>query len=289
MDMDIKTGFKSEVMEMRTGGPEDGVPYLVFPSLEAGNIASNAFSTRLGGVSTGIWTSMNLNANVGDLPENVSRNYEIMAEALGLSTGDMVRTDQTHTCNVRRVYGKDRGRGVIRERDYSDVDGLVTDEPGLVLVTSYADCVPLYFLDPARRAIGLSHSGWRGTVGRMGAETVRVMEREFGSRPEDLIAAVGPCICRDCYEVSDEVAEQFRESFGDDADEMLTAGISGEPGKYQLDLRAANLRVLLDAGLTRDHITISDLCTCCRSDLLWSHRATGGKRGGLAAFLVLNK
>lgn len=285
--MDTESMLRTEVMEIRSGGKDGGVPYLVFPALETDGIAENAFSTRLGGVSTGIWKSMNLNANVGDEPENVRRNYEIMAEALGVSTADMVRTDQTHTCNVRRATAADRGKGVVCDRDYTDVDGLVTDEPGLVLVTSYADCVPLYFLDPVRRAIGLSHSGWRGTVGCMGAETVRKMPQEFGSRPENIIAAVGPCICSDCYEVSEEVAEQFRARFGEHAEEMLRDGISGGPGKYQLDLRAANLRVLLDAGLLREHITVSDLCTCCNSEILWSHRATKGKRGGMAAFLRL--
>ena len=125
----------------------------------------------------------------------------------------MVLSKQTHTTNVRVVTEEDKGKGVMRERNYTDVDGMITNVPGICLVTSYADCVPLYFVDPVKKAIGLSHSGWRGTVGKIGKNTVQLMQENFGSKPEDLLAAVGPSVCMDCYEVSEDVIEQFKEAF----------------------------------------------------------------------------
>ncbi len=281
----IRWKRKADTHELETV-TENGVVYLKFPALEENGLAVNGFSTRLGGVSEGCWSTMNLSFTRGDDPERVRENYRRMARALGVETESMTLTYQTHTTNVRRVTRADRGKGVARERDYRDVDGLVTDEPGITLVTFFADCVPLYFLDPVRRAIGLSHSGWRGTVGRMGRVTAERMKEEFGSVPEDLIACIGPSICQDCYEVGEEVAEQFREAF--DAqwhDRILTPG--KRTGKYQLDLWEANRIILLEAGLRPDRIHVTDICTCCNPDYLFSHRRMGEKRGNLCAFLAL--
>ncbi len=164
------------------------------------------------------------------------------------------------------------------------MDGLITDEPGLVLSAFFADCVPLYFLDPVRRAIGLSHSGWRGTVKRMGAVTVDAMKREYGSRPEELLCAIGPSICRDCYEVGADVAEEFEREFAGRKNEILTAKGNG---KYQLDLWRANEIVLMEAGVKKERISTTQACTCCHCDLLFSHRASKGRRGNLAALLSI--
>ena len=179
---------------------------------------------------------------------------------------------------------EDAGNGLTREREFHDIDGLITDVPGLVLSTFYADCVPLYFVDPVHRAIGLSHSGWRGTVNRMGKATIEAMRREYGSRPEELCCAIGPSICQDCYEVSGDVAMEFEQAFAGHEREILLAK---ENGKYQLDLWKANEIVLLDAGVLPEHLEITDICTCCNPDLLFSHRASHGKRGNLGAFLCL--
>lgn len=263
-----------------------GVTYLKFPALEETGQALCGFSTRLGGVSEGCHASMNLSFTRGDDPEKVRENYRRMAGALGVELESMTLTYQTHTVNVRRVTGEDRGKGVVRERDYRDVDGLITDEPGITLVTFFADCVPLYFLDPVRRAIGLSHSGWRGTAERMGQVTAERMREEFGSRPEDLIACIGPSICGDCYEVGEEVAERFLGGFEERwHDRILTPG--KREGKYQLDLWEANRIILLEAGLSPDHIHVTNICTCCNPELLYSHRKMGEKRGNLCAFLAL--
>ena len=261
------------------------VPYIQFKNLSATGIVKHGFSTRKGGVSTGIFSSMNLNFKRGDDPDAVLENYRRMAAALNMRVEDMVLSDQTHTTNVRVITEEDRGKGILRPQDYSDVDGMITNVPGIVLVTSYADCVPLYFVDPVRKAIGLSHSGWKGTVGHIGQKTVEKMQEAYGSEPKDIVAAIGPSICQSCYEVSDDVAEAFRANFT--ADEAADILLDKGNGKYQLDLWKANWYVLTDAGILPEHLSVTDLCTACHPDLLWSHRKTNGQRGGLSAFLSL--
>lgn len=261
------------------------VPYIQFKNLSATGIVKHGFSTRKGGVSTGIFSSMNLNFKRGDDPDAVMENYRRMAAALNMRVEDMVLSDQTHTTNVRVITEEDRGKGILKPQDYSDVDGMITNVPGIVLVTSYADCVPLYFVDPVRKAIGLSHSGWKGTVGHIGQKTVWKMHEVYGSEPKNIVAAIGPSICQSCYEVSDDVAEAFRANFT--ADEAADILLDKGNGKYQLDLWRANWYVLTDAGILPEHLSVTDLCTACHPDLLWSHRKTNGQRGGLSAFLSL--
>lgn len=261
------------------------VPYIQFKNLSATGIVKHGFSTRKGGVSTGIFSSMNLNFKRGDDTDAVMENYRRMAAALNMRVEDMVLSDQTHTTNVRVITEEDRGKGILKPQDYSDVDGMITNVPGIVLVTSYADCVPLYFVDPVRKAIGLSHSGWKGTVGHIGQKTVWKMHEVYGTEPKDIVAAIGPSICQSCYEVSDDVAEAFRANFT--ADEAANILLDKGNGKYQLDLWKANWYVLTDAGILPEHLSVTDLCTACHPDLLWSHRKTNGQRGGLSAFLSL--
>ena len=156
-----------------------GVTYLTYPALEELSGFVHAFSTRLGGVSEGIYSSMNLSFTRGDDENSVMENYRRLAEAVGFSVENIVTSDQTHTANVRVITEADRGNGITKPRPYTDVDGMITNVPGLVLATFYADCVPLYFIDPVRKAIGLSHSGWRGTAAHIGAVTVRRMQEEY--------------------------------------------------------------------------------------------------------------
>jgi hypothetical protein len=260
------------------------LPYLADAMLEETGIVQHCFTTRGGGVSEGIFSRLNLSFTRGDDPAAVLENYRRVAQLFGKTPDDFVCSDQTHTTNVRRVGRESAGCGVTRERPYTDVDGLVTDEPGIILSTFYADCVPLYFVDPVHRAIGLSHSGWRGTVGRMGRVTLTTMAREFGTRPQDVFALVGPSICRDCYEVSADVADAFYAQFPGHEEEIL---LDKGNGKYQLDLWKTNAIVLREAGVLPEHLSVAGLCTCCHPDLLFSHRASKGKRGNLGAFLML--
>ena len=242
-----------------------GVPYLSFKALEDTGMVINGFSTRLGGASKGRFATMNFSYSRKDDPADVLENFTRMADTLGVERDRMVVSYQTHTTNVRRVTREDEGKGVIRERDYRNVDGLITDVPGITLVTFYADCVPLYLVDPVHHAIGLSHSGWRGTVRRMGQVTMDAMKEAFGTRPEDVTACIGPSICRDCFEV------------GEDA----------KPGKYQLDLWKANEIIFQEAGVPKEQIHTTNICTMCNSDYLFSHRRVGEERGNLAAFLSI--
>ena len=263
-----------------------GVPYLVFPSLENTGLVRHAFSTRLGGCSTGDLATMNLSSTRGDHPKNVKENFQRFGAAVGFDPKDLVLSLQTPTTNVRLVTEEDRGKGFTRPRDYKDVDGLITNVPGLVLATFYADCVPLYFVDPVHRAIGLSHSGWRGTVNRMGEVTLQRMKEAFGTRPSDVWTAIGPSICQDCYEVSEDVAEAFAKEFPDNEKEILKSKGSG---KYLLDLWRANEIVFMEAGVPKEQIVTTNLCTCCNPKLLFSHRASHGKRGNLGAFLMIKE
>lgn len=264
-----------------------GVPYFVFRNLEDTKLVRHGFSTRMGGVSKGHLAELNLSFTRGDDPERVRENFTRIGNAMGFDTGSLVFSQQTHTTNVRVATEEDRGSGFTKPLRYTDVDGLITNVPGLMLATFYADCVPLFFVDPVHRAVGLSHSGWKGTVGRMGKATVERMTEIFGTRPEEVLAAVGPSICQDCYEVSEDVASAFRKEFRDQADERLL--YQKENGRYQLNLWRANEIVLLEAGVRPEHLAITNVCTCCNPELMFSHRASQGRRGNLGAFLGLLK
>lgn len=264
-----------------------GVTYLAFPALLESGMVRHGFSTRMGGVSEGPYATMNFSFTRGDNPEAVRENYRRMAEALRVDMEKMVLTWQTHTTNVRVVSEEDLGKGIIKERDYRDVDGLVTDMPDVTLVTFFADCVPLYFLDKKNRAIGLSHSGWRGTVKRMGEKTLETMAEAFGTRPEDVTACIGPSICMDCYEVGGEVIEEFAAEFPEAVHDRLF--YKKENGKYMLNLWEANRIVLMDAGIREENLSVTDICTHCNPELLFSHRRSPEKRGNLCAFLCLNR
>lgn len=279
----IRLNYKNDNQIFKIVGGE--VPYLEYPMLAETGIVKHGFSTRLGGVSQGCFESMNLSFTRGDREEDVRENFRRMAAAMGVACEDMVFSQQTHTTNVRVVTEADRGIGYERKLEYTDVDGLVTNIPGICLVTFYADCVPLFFVDPVKKAIGLSHSGWRGTVGKIGKVTVEKMQKEYGCNPADIIAAVGPSICQDCYEVSEDVIYRFKENFDENNWQQLF--YKKENGKYQLNLWKANELIFAESGILPEHIAVTNVCTHCNSDVLFSHRRTGNKRGNLAAFLAL--
>jgi len=275
-----------EILKEREYQSPEGytLPYLSFAIYENIPFIRHLFTTRAGGVSQGIYESLNLSFSRGDDAAAVFENYRRVAEALQTTPEAIVTSDQTHTTNVRYVGKEDQGKGIIYPRDYTDVDGMITNEPGVVLATFYADCVPLYFVDPVHHAIGLSHSGWRGTVERMGAVTIQKMTQHFGTDPKDLLCAIGPSICQSCYEVSDDVAKAFMQAFPDHIPQILE---DNKNGKYQLDLWKSNEIVMREAGVLKEHLAVTNICTCCNDKQLFSHRASKGKRGNLGAFLML--
>ena len=261
------------------------VVYLTFPSLEKIDGIVHGFSTRLGGVSKGDCESMNLSFTRGDDEKAVLENFKRISKAIGFPVESIVSSDQTHTANVLKVGQADCGNGIIKRKPYADIDGLITDEVGVTLATFYADCVPLYISDPVHQAIGLSHSGWKGTVAKIGKVTIEEMTKEYGTKPAEVVVAIGPSICQDCYEVSEDVIVQFRQAFSEE--QCNTMIIDKGNGKYQLDLWQACFYNFIEAGVPAKNITVGGLCTCCNADKLFSHRASQGKRGNLAAFMGL--
>ena len=296
---------------------KDGVLYFTFPSLEMQPDIVHGFSSRIGGVSEREFAQMNLSFSRGDEEAHVQENYSRIAAAIGFEKEKIVCSVQTHTTNVREVTETDCGKGVLIKQDYTDVDGLMTDVPGVVLATFYADCVPLYFVDPVHQAIGLAHSGWRGTVSDIAGEMIRKMHARYGTDPAELFTAIGPSICRDCYEVSEDVIDQFRAAYPQElwselfceqevyrsakeqrersgtqnAEAKMQAAYAaaGSDRKFQLNLWEACRQNLLRAGIRPDRIEVTDLCTCCNPEILFSHRASHGKRGNLAAFLGIRE
>ena len=265
---------------------KNGVPFITFPSFVRLGVL-HGFSTKLGGVSKGDCASMNMSFTRGDKEEDVRRNHRIFADAVGYHADHLVLSDQVHDTVVRRVDSSDCGKGVTLESEIIGVDGLITNDPNVVLMTFFADCVPLFFYDPKKRVVGASHSGWRGTVKRMGACTVEAMKREFSCDSKDIYAVIGPSICQSCYEVSEEVIDGFRQEFSSKYWNCLWE--SKENHKYQLNLWEANRIVLVEAGVLPQNIEVSGFCTCCHSDVLFSHRATNGHRGNLSGVITLGE
>lgn len=259
--------------------------YYTIPSFDRVPFVRHGFSTRLGGVSEGTFASMNLSFTRGDDPDAVAENFRRFCTAIGVSADRVVVSAQTHTDHVYNATAADRGRGITRERGYTDIDGLITDEPGVVLCTQYADCVPLFFTDPVRRVVATSHAGWRGTAAGIGAVTVERMVSDYGCRREDILAGIAPSIGKCCFEVDTPVFDAFcRVPVFDDG------CFTPHPNdKFYIDLWEVNRRHLLNAGIRPEHITVTDLCTKCHPDLFWSHRVTGDARGSLAAFIGISE
>ena len=264
---------------------KNGVTYLSFPLLRDEGLVC-AMTTRLGGVSKGDCTSMNLSFTRGDEEEAVRENYRLIGNALGINMEKACLSHQVHKTDLYTVTKEDAGRGLFKEKEpLFEIDGLMTKELGIPLVTFFADCVPLMFYDPVKKVIASSHSGWKGTVDRIGAKTVLKMEEEMGSRREDILAVVGPSICQKCYEISEDVALRFKAEFTDEQYRQFM--IEKENGKYQLDLWKVNELILLEAGIRKEHLAVTDFCTCCNPEFLFSHRASHGRRGNLSVIMCL--
>lgn len=262
----------------------EGVPFLQFPFLQEYPLV-HGFSTKLGGVSSGDCATMNLSFTRGDAVSDVRENHRLFARAVGYDVSKLVLTDQVHSTNIRRVGVRDCGEVFREQRSIRETDGLVTNEKDVVLMTFFADCVPLLFYDPVQQAVGNAHSGWRGTVQKMGEKMVARMAQEFGSEPENLRAVIGPSICRACYEVDAAVIREFNLAF----DERHWDAIYDKKGNghYQLDLWQANRIILEEAGLRPEHICVSGVCTYEHAEQLFSHRYTNGRRGNLCAVIGL--
>lgn len=278
MSLGLKYKNQEHIFDEKT---VNNVPFLSYPMLENTGVVNHGFSTRLGGVSKGHCATMNISTTRGDDPMAVEENKRRIAAAIGVEADAMTFTHQTHTTNVAVVKAEDRGRR------FQETDGMITNVPGICLVTFYADCVPLYFVDPVKKVIGMSHSGWRGTVGKIGKVTVEKMMETYGCDSKDIVAAIGPSICQDCYEVSEDVIDEFKKNF--DTTIWNDLFYKKENGKYQLNLWKANEYVFLEAGIRKENIAVTNVCTHCNPEILFSHRITGFDRGNLSAFLALKE
>jgi len=263
---------------------KDGIGYVQFANLRKfDNMVTHCFTTRNGGVSRNEYSTLNLGVSKDDPKENVMENFRRISKALGISHENMVLSNQVHGSRIYVVDEKDKGKGLTRDSDILGVDGLVTDKPGIALVTFYADCAPLFFLDPVRKVIAVSHSGWRGTVKQIARETIKVMSERFESRPEDVVAAIGPSIGQCCFETGQEVYDEFTDKLPWSREYCKMS----DAGKWHINLRGIIKKTLTDVGLKEGNICVSDICTKCNKDIFFSYRGDNGKTGSLAAIMQL--
>ena len=252
-------------------------------SLLDGHPVRHGFSTRKGGVSPAPWDSLNLGISRGDDTENVGGNYRRFCAAVGVRPESTVLSQQTHSENIRLVAEEDAGKGLFIPRDYTDIDALITDRPGLSLVVFSADCGTILLYDPVHHAIGAVHAGWRGAAMGLAAKTALKMHDTFGTEPKDILCAIGPAIGPCCFETDEDVPAAMRNALGHEADPFMTR----QDKKWHIDLKGINAHWLRRLGV--EHIDICSHCTACRQDLYWSHRKMGSARGAQIALLALEE
>lgn len=257
--------------------------YLTIPSFDETGLVKHCFTTRQGGVSQGIYDNLNTSLVKNDKRENVIENLRRVCSAIDIDYKKLVLSDQVHGDNVRIVTKADLGKGITKESDIKEVDALITNEAGVPMITYYADCVPVFFLDRANKAVGLAHSGWKGTTLKIAAKTLAKMNEAFGTRPEDCLVGIGPSIEMKCFEIREDAAALFKQGFDNWQDFMYKK----DKEHYTVDLWRAVEMTLLEAGVQEKNITISGLCTVCNEDLFFSHRRDKGATGSLSAIIEL--
>ena len=276
---------------------QNGLPFFRFATFPNDRL-QQAVLTRQGGVSPAPYDTLNMSISVPDERDNVYANRARAYGLYGRTTDTLVHAHLTHGAEVLLVSSQDNGRPAGR------VDGLITNEPGCGFTMNYADCAPIFLYDPDNQAIGLGHAGWQGAVKHLPAALVRAMQETFGSDPAALLAGVGPCIGPCCYEVGEPVISAVQQAFADSSSLLITSeeakkstvphsAFRIEEGirntqyaiRPHFDLPEANRRSLASAGVR--HIELSNLCTACRTDLFFSHRAEKGKTGRFGVIFIL--
>jgi hypothetical protein len=258
--------------------------FYTFSHFEASGMVIHGFTTRSGGVSRGPYTSLNTAFHVGDNEQSVRTNRQLACEALGLNPAHLVAGRQVHGDRVGVVGKEDRGKGALSDNgSLPDTDSLVTGVAGVPLSSYYADCVPIFLLDPEKKVIAIAHAGWKGTILKIVEKTLKKMTKSFGTDPRVCLAGIGPSVGPCCYEVDEKVMGPFQDSFPRFQD--LAASTS--PGRWRLNLWEANRRTLLEAGLGAENIVTSCICTSCHRKQFFSYRAQGGRAGRMAALFML--
>jgi len=262
-----------------------GVSVLSCEAFDRTGGVAHGFSTRLGGVSEGVWAGLNLGYNRGDDPNRVRENFRRFCTAVGGNYEGLVKTRQVHGHHVQPVTAADSGMDPIPPAPW-ETDGLVTDVPGVCLAVFCADCVPVLLYDPVRGCIAAVHSGWRGTASAIAQRAAENMITDYGCDPGNILAAIGPSIGKCCFETHADVPDAMTDALGP----LAAPHIDTLPnGKFRVDLKGIIRSTLLRAGLEAAHIRVSDHCTACRPDLYWSHRVLGDRRGSMAAMIQLTK
>ncbi len=256
---------------------DNGLAYYTFASLDAFPEVVHGITTRHGGVSEGPWASLNLTKGTGDAPEAVEENLRRVSAAFGFARGDLVSPNQRHTTNVQRVQARDRGLV------FPGIDTLMTRDADVPMLLRYADCTPILLYDPVQRAAAVIHSGWRGTVQAAATVAVGALVAQFGSRPADLVAAIGPSIGPCCYEVGEDVVDAVSAAF----DRPAALLPRQRSGRHHFDLWAANRTLLHDAGVRQ--IETAELCTACHQEDFFSYRGQRGRTGHFGALLALRQ
>lgn len=281
---DLHFQLKSEEFMLKSDNmhiiEKNGVVYLKFKALDDMDFVNMAISTRHGGVTKGEELgTLNLGTSTDDSLENIVKNYEIFSASAGFTAQNIVTTRQTHGSNILVATIDDAGKGVYRERDYESVDAIVTNEKNLPIAIHSADCIPVTIIDIKNKAVGSAHCGWKGTFNSLASLTYKKMKELFSTK--DAICLIGPGICRNCYEVSEDLYLKFLNKFG------FEDAIFYKNGKFYLDLPLINKHILEKEGL--ENIVISDLCTCCNKEHLYSHRGLGPKRGIMATITEIKE
>lgn len=275
--MNIKSSFLNV-------NKKNSIIYFTFPSFEKYSFVSHAFSSRIGGISTEIYSSLNLGFNRGDDNKNVYENYKILCSVIGVNQNDLVFGQLTHDNNIKIATSDDKGKGIIYDIDYSCIDGLITSEPNIPLTMTYADCVPIFFLDPVNKIIAIAHSGWRGTVKKIGEKMINVMIKNYNCNLKDILIGIGPSIGACCFKTDKDVYNDFLTMDCLPNDKWFTI----TNNKYYIDMWKIIKNMFIKIGILESNITVTDLCTKCHNDIFFSHRATNGQRGSLAGIIQLN-
>lgn len=271
----MNIGFKSN--------DRKGIKYYTIPLFEETALTVHAFTTRIGGVSKDPFKSLNFGFKTGDNEKDIFINYESICEVLDTKLEDCVLSDQVHKTNIRIVTKEDRGKGILKDRDYKEIDGLVTNESDITLFTFYADCVPLFFLDKVNKVIGLAHGGWRGTVDGIASKMIDTMTKEYNSKLKDILVAIGPSIGECCYEVGIDVYNEFDKKLLNTS--KILKPVSDD--KWKLNLWETNKTILEMTGIPNENIALSNICTSCNNEVFYSYRKESGITGRMAAIIRL--
>ncbi len=259
------------------------IDYITVPQWRSQGVVQ-AFSIRKGGVSQGIYASLNMGLHVGDLEQRVLENRIKLTESFQATLADVVCCEQVHGSAVRVVNGLDKGKGALRlDEAIPGYDAMITSNPGIYLMTFYADCVPVYYFDPVHRSIGLAHCGWKGTMGKIAQKTLEAMQTNFNSEASQVQVFIGPGIGPCCFEIKPDLAAKVYEEFSGQSG-IIT---SSDDGRFTWDLQRTNALVLEAMGVKSNNIIICSLCTACEPDLFFSYRRDAGATGRMAALIGL--